>query len=50
MLQPRKCQVSLIDMPYFMNNIPVIHLLEASWSGSNLPLKICHGVSLCVRR
>jgi hypothetical protein len=36
MPQPRKCQISLIDMPYFMNNIPVIHFFEASWSRSNL--------------
>jgi hypothetical protein len=30
MPQHRKSQVSLIDTPYSMNNIPVIHFLEAS--------------------
>jgi len=30
MLQSRATQVSLVDTPYFMNNIPVIHFFEAS--------------------
>jgi hypothetical protein len=30
MPQSRKTQISLIDTPYFMNNIPVIHFFEAS--------------------
>jgi len=36
MPQSRATQVSLVDTPYFMNNIPVIHFFEASWSCSNL--------------
>jgi len=44
MPQSRKSQVSLIDRPYFMNNIPVIHFFEASWSCSNLFPK---NLSLC---
>jgi hypothetical protein len=29
MLQPRFSQISLVDTPYFMNNIPVIRFFEA---------------------
>ena len=30
MPQPRKSQISLIDTPYFIHNIHVVHFFEAS--------------------
>jgi len=48
MPQSRATQVSLVDTPYYMNNIPVIHFFEASWSCSNLfPKNLSFYFPLC---